>query len=112
MKTHLDALVAERAWVARLAYRMVRDRDDADDVAQETLPAALESPPVDDRSTRGWLGRVATNVVRSQHRGATRRARREERAVLPEPTEDGVTTLHRSQWSARLVAAVDELAEP
>lgn len=114
MKTipQLDELVAERAWVARLAYRMVRDRDDAEDVAQETLLAALESPPGADRPARGWLGRVATNVVRLRYRGDTRRARREEWAPRPEPADDNVAALHKDQTSALLAAAVEALDEP
>jgi RNA polymerase sigma factor (sigma-70 family) len=111
-RPQLDELMAERAWVARLAYRMVRDRDDADDVAQETLLAALESPPATDRPTRGWLGRIATNVVRLRYRTDTRRARREEWAELPEPSDDNFSAVHKNQSSALVAAAVDELAEP
>ena len=84
MKTciQMDELLSEREWLKRVAYRMVRDRDEADDVVQETYLAAIDSPPPSGRPTRGWLGRVATNVVRMRYRSKTRRKGREQRSIL------------------------------
>lgn len=114
MKTKLaiDELTAQRAWVSRLAYRMVRDLDDAEDVAQETYVAALTSPPVADRPARGWLARVATNVVRGRIRRDRRRSLREQRAATPAATPDGFTSAHRDQVTGLLAGAVDRLDEP
>jgi RNA polymerase sigma-70 factor (ECF subfamily) len=114
MKPHLeiDVLNGERSWLGKLALRMVRDRDEADDVVQEAYLAALESPPLADRPTRGWLGRVATNVVRARYRAGTRRERREKAALPPEPTSDSFDLVHKEQATAVLARALDELGEP
>ncbi len=115
MKTHeIESLAAERAWVTRLATRMLRDRDAAEDVAQDTLVAALESPPPTDRPVRGWLGRVATNVVRGRHRSSTRRSRREQVAVTESDAEaaDTFSSLLQQQAAAHLASALADLPDP
>lgn len=47
----------------RLAYRMLRDRGDAEDVVQDTLTAGWRALPLLDRSEAfgGWVYRTATN---------------------------------------------------
>src|SRR5262245_57844068 len=110
--TNHQELAADRVWLARLAYRLVRDRDEADDVAQEACLAALESPPPLDWPRRGWLGRVAVNRVRARYRSDTRRGRREELADPPAPPRDGHAALHAAEAASLLSAAVAELAEP
>lgn len=108
----MDVLTDERAWLEHLARRMVRDRDEADDVVQDSYVAAIQSPPPADRPTRGWLGRVATNVVRARYRSGSRRTRREQAADVPSPPPGSFELLHKKQAAALLSRALDELAEP
>jgi DNA-directed RNA polymerase specialized sigma24 family protein len=88
----LDELLADAAWVRRLAAALVSEPADAEDVAQLTFMAAIERPPAKTGEQRQWLATVARNIARMMGRGATRRMRRE---ALPE--ED--TVRRRKHWS-------------
>ena len=61
-------LLEHAAFLRGLARSLVFDVDAADDVEQETWRAALEHPPRDLRSPRGWLATIARNVVRARLR--------------------------------------------
>lgn len=102
----------ESRWLERLAYRMVRDQDEAKDVVQETYLAALKSPKPSDRPRKGWLRNVATNVVRMEYRGRTRRQGREESMAQPEPSDDSLGALQKLEATQALTTAVQALAEP
>lgn len=73
-------LEADRQWLSRLAFRLVQNQADADDVVQETLVAATQSPPQEAIARRSWLKKIATNVVRMSYRSNRRRLVREESA--------------------------------
>lgn len=108
-------LLAEEKWLERMALSLVRDAEDAKDVAQETILAALESPDrPEGRSLRGWLGRVATNVVRMEHRGGTRRTLREEAVghIGEDPPKSSARLLHERQAADSVARAVQRLGEP
>lgn len=66
-----------------VAYLILRDRADAEDVVVETLITAFEKGGSirDERAVRGWLIRVATNVALGQRRRSGRVVRLE---VLPD----------------------------
>ena len=89
-------LVEQSRWVRSLAGSLVRDPSGADDVAQETLLAALAAPPADagdSRRLRAWLGRVTFNLANlSMRRGMRRRAREEDvaRSDREDSTADAV----------------------
>ena len=59
-----------QAAVFRLAYLMVGNQDDAEDVAQETFIAAYKSLGTffGDRSIKSWLLAIAANRARNHHR--------------------------------------------
>ena len=61
-----------------LAAALVADPGRADDVAQETMLAALERPPRRAGNLRGWLAAVTRNLARRQYRSESRRRAREE----------------------------------
>lgn len=107
-------LLAESKWLERVAYSLVRDEDEAKDVAQETYLAALNSAPAEGRALRGWLGRVATNVVRKNHRGRTRRAAREQATgyIHDTPPSPPARLLYEKQAASVLSEAVQRLEEP
>ena len=60
--------------VFRLAYLMLCDPDDAQDVAQETFVRAWQNLPRFDRSRplRPWLFRIAANLASNRRRSAAR----------------------------------------
>ncbi len=107
-------LLAESKWLERVAYSLVRDEDKAKDVAQETYLAALKSAPPEGRPLRGWLGRVATNVVRKNHRGGTRRTAREQATgyLRDSPPKPPARLLYEKQAASVLSEAVQRLEEP
>ncbi|MCC7138415.1 MAG: sigma-70 family RNA polymerase sigma factor [Planctomycetes bacterium] len=107
----VERLLAERAWVRRLAGALVRQDADADDVAQDAALAALEHAPARVERPRAWLATVVRNLVRTRARGAARRAARERtaRAPLAGPaTDDVVARAELVERVARLVLALDE----
>jgi RNA polymerase sigma-70 factor, ECF subfamily len=106
------ALLAESAWLHRLALRLVAEPAGAADAAQETLAKALERPPARPVVLRRWLATVLRNVVRQERRGRGRREAREQsvpRVHAVEPTDELAARL---ELHAALVAAVRALGEP
>ncbi len=85
----VDRLLAEDAWLRRLARRLVADASDADDAAQQAWVAALTAPhspdsPESVRSLRSWLGGVLRNVRAASSRRDLRREARELRTARDE----------------------------
>ncbi len=86
------------------ALRLTGDRDDADDVYQETFLAAFRGwPPPRRGQERAWLYRIATNKVIDRARKAKRLVRMSD-LRLAAPERDGVSM-------ADLAAAVRVLPE-
>jgi RNA polymerase sigma-70 factor (ECF subfamily) len=105
-------LLEHAAFVRRLASRLVVDRDEADDVAQEALLAGWRRPDRA-RSLRGWLGGTVRNLGRLSARGAARRRRRELAvAGRPLPSTDPSDALALMEVQRRVVEAVTSLDEP
>lgn len=75
-----QALLADQEWIHSVARALVGPGAEAEDLAQETLLAALDHPPAADGPLRPWLRRVLTNFARiALRREANRRARERER---------------------------------
>lgn len=72
-----EQLMAEMAWVRRLARALVKNDAQADDVAQDAWLVATERQPDRDRPLRPWLGRVVGNLVRTRKRSQVRRGERD-----------------------------------
>jgi RNA polymerase sigma-70 factor (ECF subfamily) len=73
------------------ALRLTGDRDDADDVYQETFLAAFRGwPPPRRGQERAWLYRIATNKVIDRARRAKRLVRMGD-LKLAAPERDGVS---------------------
>jgi len=107
----VTALLAEAAWLTRLARSLVGS-DDADDIVQETYAAALRTPPDPARPARPWLRRVMVNVVRMRHRGRVRRDTREQATMLAEPVRSPEQLLERARVERTLADLVIALDEP
>src|SRR4051794_41510046 len=71
-----EQLLAHVEWMRRLALALVRDPEEAKDLAQEGVQAALARPPLADRPVRPWLAGVLRKLARLRARGRGRRARR------------------------------------
>jgi RNA polymerase sigma-70 factor (ECF subfamily) len=72
-----EQLLAEMAWVRKLARALIKDSALADDLAQETWLVAAEREPDIDQPLRPWLGRVVRNLVHTRRRSGVRRSERE-----------------------------------
>src|SRR4051812_39892834 len=105
-------ILQHAAWVRRLALALVRNPDDADEVAQETWTAALSRPPREAGPLRPWLGGVARNLARMRARSSGRRARREESATQPEPALSPEELVARAEMQQRVARRVLDLDEP
>lgn len=78
---------AERAFILRICLRATRDRDDAEDLAQETLLEAWRHwdklrEPDDPQARARWLSAIAANVCRRWLRRAGRDLARTTRLTL------------------------------
>lgn len=97
----------------RYLVRITGDADQAADAAQETFRRMLRSPPRRE-NPRGWLYRVATNLVRESARTRARRERLlEERpwAAIPGRPRRPDDELARRRDVRAVRAALDELDE-
>lgn len=78
-----ERLLAQTAWVRRLARSLARDEASADDLVQESYAAALRRPPqgeAHDARLRAWFGRVLRNLAFRRRREELRREEREQRS--------------------------------
>lgn len=107
----LDELFAQyHGSLVRMLYRRTGDRDQAEEIAQETFARAVAAPP---RNPRPWLFAVALNLVREDARKAARQGRRlmlyqaERPSRAPGPDEE----LDRGEQIARVRKALDRLTE-
>ncbi|TAJ04026.1 MAG: sigma-70 family RNA polymerase sigma factor, partial [Planctomycetota bacterium] len=107
----LDALVAQREFVRRLARSLLRDDFAADDVAQDVMLTALERPQRDVRSLRGFLATLTRRRVANARRSELRRAEHEARTARAAESDE--SEMRRSLETAQAVAAeVLALDEP
>ena len=83
-----DLLALHGREIQAVAYLILRDRSDAEDVVVETLLSALEHGPSlrDDRALRPWLLRIATNHALGLRRSQARVVRLH---VVPETSGRG-----------------------
>src|SRR5436189_2270219 len=82
-----EARLAESSTLAfRVAYSVLRHRQDAEDVAQEAFVRAhREFHRLRDRERfRGWLARMTWRMALDHRRGQERRESREDRAAVPD----------------------------
>lgn len=107
----IEMLMREADWLRALARRLVDDPERADDLVHRTRVAAFRRPPAGVGPFRGWLSRVATNLVRQDLREATRRDRRERATARsqaePSPAEL-VVKVELQRTVARAVVSLDE----
>ena len=93
-------LVTEhQRYVFNLAVRVLKNEEEALDLAQETFVRALRQTSIENE--RAWLFAVATNLVRDEARKDARRRRHltllAEQAKAEEPVDPEPTSLERAQ---------------
>ena len=106
-----EVLVAHVAFVKRLARGLVRGADAAEELAAETVGAALVQRPETGPAFRGWLRRVAGRLSRRAAIGAANRAERERvvaRFEATPPMDELAAQMELQRKVAALFAALDE----
>ena len=109
-----EALLADGASLAfRLAMSVLRNRADAEEVAQETLLRAYRNfHSLRERGAfRGWLCRIAWRLALDKQRGVRRREKRELAAPEPLPAPTAEQVAASSEFNHHLGRAMDELPE-
>ena len=121
--TQEDALALEEEFEQRLgdssrlafrvAYGVLRQRQDAEDVAQEALVRAYRklSSLRDPERFRAWLVRISWRVAIDHRRSGLRRERREQ-AVSVEREANAEDVAASNEFKERLWRAIDALPEP
>jgi len=105
-------LLADLAWLRRLAFALAGDADDADDLVQESWIAAWQRQPATDRPLRPWLGKVVRDVAAMKRRGDDRRRAREQAVRDDDHAASPEALLETMRLHRALVDCVLELDEP
>jgi RNA polymerase sigma-70 factor (ECF subfamily) len=109
-----EARLADSSTLAfRVAYSVLRHRQDAEDVAQEAFVRAhREFRTLRDRDRfRAWLARLTWRLAIDHRRGHRRRATREDEAARPDVSPSHEGDLIAAERSRRLWEAIDALPE-
>ena len=101
------------ALAVRVAFGVLRQREDAEDIAQEAFARAFRRfrslrDPV---RFRGWLVRVTWRLAIDRWRTDRRRAAREEKTHSPTSLDTAEAVVAASRRAARLWAAIDSLPD-
>lgn len=80
-------LLAQQAFLRRLALDLVGRPEEAEDLVQEANLCALERPPEDGGRLRSWLATVVARVAARSRWRAAMRCERERNAARPEAVE-------------------------
>lgn len=109
-----ETRIADSSTLAvRVAYGVLRHRQDAEDVAQEAfLRAHRRFSQLRDRERfRGWLVRMTFRLAIDRRRSEMRRIARDSAALSPVAPERPDETAVAAERAARLWAAIDALPE-
>ena len=108
-----ELFLCHYARVYQVLYGLVGNRQQAEDLAQETFLALYQQPPVPhaDVSVAAWLCRVALNRGYNALRGERRAQTRLERMDLPHMEVDPQAEVVRAEERARVRAAIARLPE-
>jgi len=114
LERDFEARLAESATLAfRVAYAVLRHRQDAEDVAQEAMAQAYRNfaKLQDRRRFRGWLVRIAWRMALNRRRHDERRMRRELSAPEPAPGPSAEDLVLSLQFQAHVWRAIDGLPD-
>ncbi len=114
LERDFEARLAENLALAfRVAYSVLRQRQDAEDVAQEAFARARrEFRRLRDRTRfRAWLVRVTWRLALDHRRADRRRTARELSAAGPDPSPTAEDLVLAAERARRLWGAIDLLPE-
>jgi RNA polymerase sigma-70 factor (ECF subfamily) len=114
LEREFEARLAESATLAfRVAYAVLRHREDAEDVAQEAMAQAYRNfaKLQDRRRFRAWLVRIAWRIALNRRRHDERRQRRELAAPEPAPAPSAEDLVLSRQFQVHVWRAVDGLPD-
>lgn len=109
-----ETCLAETSTLAfRVAFSVLRQREEAEEVAQEAfLRAYRRFAQLRDRTRfRAWLVRITWRLAIDRQRALRRRVAREQAAVLEGETVPGSSIPSGDDSAARLWAAIDQLPD-
>ena len=110
-ETQNPQLLLESNWLHGLAHSLVRDRDQAEDLYQETMLAAIRRG----RSIRGgfrpWLASVARRIASGTFRAESRIRRREQAAARPERDSSAAEVVQKFEIQRTVAEAISGLSE-
>lgn len=108
-----DQLEASAPLAFRVAYAVLRHREDAEDVAQEALAKAFRSfRALRDRDRfEAWLVRITWRRALDRRRAETRRDRREQAAADAPAALTAEDLASSRETEGRVLAEVDRLSE-
>ena len=109
-----EARLADSSTLAfRVAFSVLRHRQDAEDVAQDALARAfLKMRQLRDRERfRAWLVRLTWRLALDRRRGDRRRTAREERTIDVVPSLTSEDELMAKDRAERLWRAIDALPD-
>jgi DNA-directed RNA polymerase specialized sigma24 family protein len=111
----LARLVRETSWIRALARSVVADAHLAEDLAQDTVAAALTAARAQRGPVRSWRAYLAASLRRrlfEHRREGAARAQREHRSARPEALPSTLAMVERAGLQRDLVQAVLELEDP
>jgi len=105
-------LADSSALAFRVAYSVVRQKEDAEDIAQDAFARAYRrfASLRDREQFRSWLVRMTWRIALDHRRAAVRRARREQAVAVLAPSSTQADDLARERRE-RLWQAVDALPD-
>jgi len=98
--------MAHADFVRNLARSLVIDEHAADDIAQDSLMAALSSSQESVRSIRSWFFKVTQNFSKKTIRNEKRRWRREGVVAIPDSVPSTAEIVEREEIRRNVVNAV------
>jgi len=103
-------LVESSTLAVRVAYSVLRNREDAEDVAQEAFAKAYRSfSQLRDRERfRAWLVRMTWRMALDRQRSNRRRVAREDRITAPTNTSDEHERRERAEHLWRAIEGLSE----
>jgi RNA polymerase sigma-70 factor (ECF subfamily) len=110
----LESLLSHQTWALRVARRLVREEDEAEDLVQRTWMAALRRPPQSQAGAKAWIRKVILNLARERHRRNQARIRHEEAQASQEGTTEGdaLEAVSRDEIHRLLSERLMQLSEP
>ncbi|HEX7836700.1 MAG TPA: sigma-70 family RNA polymerase sigma factor, partial [Kofleriaceae bacterium] len=109
-----EQLLQDAAWLKRLATTLANDKDDADDLVQESWIAVWRRKPDASRPMRPWLTKVVRDLAGMKRRSDRRRAAREAIAndaqapTVPAAPDELVEQMRLHRFLVDLVLELDE----